>query len=187
MRLKHLPARSSLSRFNCTLLIGKCLHFLIAFDSDCHTDDFSLFLSWCYWWRVFFAMFFMAFLPSVQIQFFEFICGISRLHVWYFLSCLRKKFRLTLNSGFFPTCFSLWHLLFLYHSFTCTAFGTNITSKKLWGRVKVPFPCFQCIRNFWQPHVVLSTESEKVGVYLEKSFCLSHPCSKYSKHIYCLL
>lgn len=99
MRLKHLPARSSFSLFNCTLLIGKCLHFLIAFDSDWHTeDDFSLFLSWCYWWRRFFTMFFMAFLPCVQLQFFEFICGIFRLHIWCFLSHLRQN---TLNSDFF--------------------------------------------------------------------------------------
>lgn len=43
-RLKHLPARNSFSLFNCTSLIGKYLYFLIAFYSDCHTEDnFSFF------------------------------------------------------------------------------------------------------------------------------------------------
>lgn len=38
----------------------------------------------------FFTMFFMAFWPCVQLHFFEYICGITRLHIWYFLSHLRQ-------------------------------------------------------------------------------------------------
>lgn len=68
----------------------------------------------------FFTMFCMAFLPYVQLQFFEFIYGIPRLHIWNYPSRLRQN---TINSDFFPTCFSLWHSLFLYYSSTLTAFG----------------------------------------------------------------
>ena len=87
-RLKHLSARSSFSLFNCTLLIGKYLHFLIAFDSDCHTeDDFSVFLSWYCWWRVFLQCSAWPFLPCVQLQFCEFIYGIPRSHIILSVPC----------------------------------------------------------------------------------------------------
>lgn len=181
MRLKHLPARSSLSLFNCTLLIGKCLHFLIAFDSDCHTeDDFSLFLSW---WRVFLQCSSWPFYPSASV----FWVHLWHLHTTYMMLSALSQTKYLKFRGFFPICFSLWHSVFLYYSSTLTAFGIYITSKKLWDRVKVPFPCLQCMRNSWYPHIVLNTKSEKVGVCLGKSFCLSHLCSKYSKHTYCLL
>lgn len=71
----YLP-EITFSLFDCTLLIGKYLHFLIAFDSDCLTeDDFS-------WFFFFFFLLYSAwpFLSCVQLQFCEFIYGIHRSH-----------------------------------------------------------------------------------------------------------
>ena len=61
------------------------------------------------------------FLPCVELQFCEFICCIHRSHIWYFLTHVTQN---TLNSDFFPTFFSLWHLQFLYYFSTLAAFGT---------------------------------------------------------------
>lgn len=181
----YLP-EITFSLFDCTLLIGKYLHFLIAFDSDCPTgDDFSWFFGlFFFFYHILLGLFCLVFSFSFVSSSMAFTDHIKAPSVLCYIK--HPTFRLLSNIIFVTLAVPI--LLFYICSLRDTRLKICLWSSFFFLLVaQAIFVPLWYIRNSWYLHVILSIESEKVSIWLEKSFSISRPCLRRWRHTYCIL